>query len=216
MSEFNCNECQRNFVSQEALEQHNTDKHGIGGTQSKHEMRQLNKHEKENQEELNRKNNARSKLIKRSAYIAIPVFFIVIVSVFILSQPQSTANSININSAADIPKTPIHWHPTLTILINGQQKTIPADLGLIGAHQPIHTHDATGTLHYENNNPTPENMPLRYFFEKVWRKQFNSKCIFDNCNGDSGTVKMYVNGNENLEFENYIPKDKDDIRIEFG
>lgn len=59
-------------------------------------------------------------------------------------------------------------------------------------------------------------MPLHYFFEKVWRKSFNSTCVLNYCNGDSGTVKMFVNGKENAKFENYIPKDKDEILIDFG
>ncbi len=147
-------------------------------------------------------------------YVAIPVFIIAAVFVFVSSQPPAiNANSV---AAAEIPGVPIHWHPALTIILNGQQQTIPSNLGLTGVHQPIHTHDSTGVLHYEINNPTPENMPLRYFFERVWRKQFTGTCIMGYCNDDSGTVKMYVNGRENFEFENYIPNDKDDIRIEFS
>jgi len=36
------------------------------------------------------------------------------------------------------------------------------------------------------------------------------------CSSEDGTLKMFVNGKENFEYENYIPKDKDDIRIEFS
>lgn len=214
MSEFKCNECEKNFSSQEALDQHNKDKHGIGGAQSKHELRQAKKQEKEKRLEFEKKKGSRSKLLKRGIYVAIPIFLIAAAFVFISSQPHVNTNTSV--STSEIPNSPIHWHPTLTIKINGQQQIIPANLGLVGVHQPIHTHDSTGVLHYENNNPTLETMQLRYFFEKVWRKQFNSTCILNYCNGDSGTVKMFVNGKESFEFENYIPKDKNEILIEFG
>ncbi len=217
MNEFKCEECQRNFSSEEGLQQHNKDKHGIVGAQSKHEMRQLKKEEKRSAEKAERKRTEQSKLIKRSMYIAVPVLVIISVSVFLTSQPEASSTA-NTGSAADIPKTPIHWHPKLEILIKGQEYPVPMNLGASGSvHFPVHTHtENDGTLHYEVNNPTPENMPLRYFFEKVWRKQFNSTCILDYCNSDSETVKMFVNGDENSEFENYIPKDRDQIRIEFN
>lgn len=214
MEKYRCEECQMDFNSKESLDQHNRDKHGIGIV-SKHELKELKKQEREKQEEFERKRAARSKLIKRSMYIAVPIIIIVAASAFVLSQTQTSSTAVGKISAEDIPKTPIHWHPQLTIMVKGQQQIIPANLGAVGVHQPIHTHDSTGVLHYENNNPTPENMPLRYFFEKVWRKQFNSTCILNYCNGESGTVKMFVNSKENFEFDGYIPRDKDEIKIEF-
>ncbi len=214
MGEFKCDECEKDFSSHESLDQHNKDKHGLGETQSKHELKQLKKQEREKQHSLEQRKVSRSKLVKRSAYVAVPVLVIAAVFAFVSSQPSAiTANTID---TSEIPTFPIHWHPRLTIKLNDRQQTIPANLGATGVHQPVHTHDSTGVLHYEIDNPTPENMPLRYFFDKVWRKQFNGTCIMNYCNSDSGNVKMFVNGNENYEFENYIPKDKDDIRIEFN
>ena len=211
MSEFKCSGCERSFSSQEALDQNNRHKHGAGDQQSNHELKQQKKTEMERQENLEKKRTARKKLMKRTAYLAVPAILVAAVFAFVVSQPPGNSNFSN----PDIPRSPIHWHPTLAITINGQQQTIPANLGLVGVEQPIHTHDSTGVLHYENNNPTLETMRLGYFFEKVWRKPFNSTCIMNYCNGDSGIVKMFVNDRENVGFENYIPKDKDEIRIEF-
>ena len=145
------------------------------------------------------------------------MLLIIGVFIFFAPQPQASGGSDGVLSN-DIPKTAIHWHPKLEILIKGQKYQIPMNLGATGSvHFDVHTHTETdGTLHYEVNNPTPENMPLRYFFDKVWRKPFNSTCILDKCNGDEGILKMYVNGDENLEFENYIPNDRDQIKIEFN
>lgn len=213
MEKNRCEECQKDFTSKEALDQHNRDKHGIG-IKSRHELKQLKKEEREKQQDLEKKAVERRNLLKKAIYIIIPIAVIGLAYAFLSLQETPTNNAID-NS--DIPNYPIHWHPKLEIIIKGQQQTIPPNLGLTGAaHQPIHTHDSTGVLHYENNRPTFENMRLGYFFEKVWRKTFKSTCILNYCNGDEGTVKMFVNNLENNEFENYIPKDADEITIEFS
>ncbi|MBI2145040.1 hypothetical protein HYU18_01820 [Candidatus Woesearchaeota archaeon] len=118
--------------------------------------------------------------------------------------------------AAKIPKGAIHWHPHVTILIKGKPVTIPANLGLEGSvHKPVHTHDTDNILHWEVQFPTVDNMQLGYFFEKVWKKKFNSECILDSCSGPDGAVKMSINGVESTEFEHYMPKDGDEIKIVF-
>jgi len=118
--------------------------------------------------------------------------------------------------AFDAPKGPIHWHPSLTITIDGQKTIIPNDIGINpSAHFPIHTHEdgSIGVLHMENNAPTKKTVTLGYFFE-VWGKKLSKDCIFEYCT-DKGALKMYVNGQENLEFENYFMQDKDEILIEY-
>jgi len=132
-----------------------------------------------------------------------------------------TGDDIQIN-LDDVPRGPIHWHPTLTVIIHGQQIPIPRNLGGAGATHvagtallPYHTHDTTGTLHMETTRPTPDTAPLGYFFEKVWRKTFNSECILDNCNGPDGNLTLLVNGEQNFQYNKFIPKDRDDIRIVF-
>ena len=115
----------------------------------------------------------------------------------------------------DAPKRAIHWHPTLTITIDEQKTIIPPDIGITSTvHFPIHTHDEDvniGVIHMENDRPTKKTVTLGYLFE-VWRKKLSKDCIFEYCI-DKGTLKMYVNGEENFEFENYFMQDKDEIRI---
>ncbi len=111
----------------------------------------------------------------------------------------------------DAPIGEIHWHPRLTITINGEPHQIPANLG---GHLPIHTHETGGTLHMENNNPTKKTVTLGYFFE-VWGKKLSKDCIFEFCT-DKGELKMSVNGEENFEFQNYFMQDGDNILIEYN
>lgn len=187
MEGFWCQECEKDFVSREALEQHNKSKH----------FKQAKPSTK----------TSKSNLLKPAILAGVLIILAVIAYAFISSQPPTDPR---------VPSTPIHWHPHLTIIIKDQSQIIPSGLGATGTiHSPLHTHDATGTLHYENNSPTLENMQLGYFFEKVWKKTFNSSCIFEYCNGIDGKVKMFVNGKENLEFEKFIPKEGDEIKIEY-
>ena len=141
---------------------------------------------------------------------------------------KSNNNDSNTNINPSATCSPIHWHPKLKIIINGEEQAIPPNIGTtIGrvidtdlsgmAMSATHTHDEEGTIHMENSCPNkkPESYTLGYFF-KVWNKQFNSTCIFDYCNDAIKKVKMTVNGIENTEFENYKMKDGDQIVISYG
>ncbi len=124
---------------------------------------------------------------------------------------RTVIDESNLNFEA--PKGAIHWHPRLSIKINGERVTIPANIGIGSAHMPIHTHETDGILHMENNRPTKKAVTFGYFFE-IWGKKLSKDCIFEYCK-DKGELKMYVNGEEKNEFENYFMKDKDDIVIEY-
>ncbi len=109
----------------------------------------------------------------------------------------------------------IHWHTELSITILGQKQVIPANVGLGITSQPIHTHEEDNTIHLEFDGLVrKDDIRLGRFFE-IWDRQFNQDCIFTNCNGAEGTVKMFVNGEPNLEFENYAMRDTDNIEIIF-
>lgn len=114
-----------------------------------------------------------------------------------------------------ISRKGLHWHPELTIIIKGEKQEISANIGIGAAHQPIHTHDVTGTLHLEIQGlVTKDDIKIGRFF-KIWGKQFSSSCILDFCNSEEEKVKMFVNGQGNGEFENYLMKDKDKIEIRY-
>ncbi len=123
--------------------------------------------------------------------------------------------------------SPIHWHPGIKIMINGEERAVPNGIGIsIGravdtelsgmAMAPSHTHSSDGVIHMENNCPNkkPETYTLGYFF-KVWNKTFNSTCIFNYCNNNDKKVGVSINGGENTEFENYSMKDGDQIIITY-
>lgn len=136
-----------------------------------------------------------------------------------------------------IPKTAIHWHPWLKIIIEGKEQDIPDNVGVtigkkldseLGSDMgsaPIHTHDEAGDrnsefgrkLHVESLRPyaKPSTLTLGYFFE-VWERSFNSTCILDRCNSGNESVKMFVNDKPNFDFQNYYMRDGDRILITYG
>lgn len=117
-----------------------------------------------------------------------------------------------------VTQSGLHWHPKLSIYINGEKHPFTNGIGLNGAvHNPIHTHDDADKdiVHMEFQGVvTKEDTKLANFF-KIWGKKFSSTQIFDKKNGEEGTVKMTVNGKGNTQFENYQMRDGDMIEIKY-
>lgn len=158
------------------------------------------------------KKQYQGRAIKKTLKIVIPLILIGLSIGWFLwreaSKPAAPEDEI-------ISRRGIHWHPELTILIKGQRQEIPANVGIGIRHEPIHTHDNSGILHLEMQGLVKKkDIRLSHFFE-IWDKEFNSNCIFEFCNGQDGTVKMFVNGNPNPEFENYEMRDNDKIEIRY-
>ena len=108
-----------------------------------------------------------------------------------------------------------HTHSTLSIFIDGDEISIPQNIGIQDSVCPdgmrgIHTHDDSGRLHIET--PSQVDAPVGAFFN-IWGETFNSEQIFDNIANSDNEVVMRVNGVINDEFENYIMLDGDNVEI---
>ncbi len=205
--EYKCESCQKSFTVAGALEQHNKSKHP---------------------ERIKRPlltKSAKKKIIRGVIIIAILGLIVWGITALLRKDAQS-AFAIELEDTSHIPTGAMHWHPNLKIIIDGKEQLIPVGIGVdigkrIDLHlsgmgmSPTHTHESDGTIHLENSNPSskPETTSLGYFFH-VWSKQFTKECIFEYCT-NKGTVKMYVNGKEINDFERYLMRDKDEIRIEY-
>lgn len=141
--------------------------------------------------------------------IFLATIVIVVGAVFYFTQaPSKTVTEEEI-----VSNNGLHWHPKLSITIKGKNQEIPKDIGIGAIHQPLHTHDSSGTIHMEMQGVvTKEETRLGEFF-RIWGKQFTSSCIFDKCNGEGGKLRMLVNGEENKEFDSYRMRDNDSIEI---
>jgi Ca2+-binding RTX toxin-like protein len=132
---------------------------------------------------------------------------------------------------------PLPAHPTLRIVIDGQDLTIPADIGVTPTRLfAYHTHDTSGQLHYDGNNApsgldpigsAPRFTTLDDFFD-VWRETgtpgtpqnnpnafFSSTRIMDRFADATHAITFTVNGQPNNQFENYSLHPEDDAVISF-
>ena len=119
------------------------------------------------------------------------------------------ANQISVTTSPDsdiVSMSGIHYHPELEIYVKGEKIEIPQNIGLVGGHKPIHTHDDVPIVHLEyQTKVTNEDTRLGGFFE-VWGKDFKEF---------GQNVTMTVNGEPNTEYENYEMKDKDKIVLRY-
>jgi VCBS repeat-containing protein len=122
------------------------------------------------------------------------------------------------------PNTNFHIHYQLDIVINGDQVVIPKAVGNnVGANSNrFHTHDFTGKIHV-HPGPIGRFVTVNDFFES-WRNDtvlgnpnaaFSSSNILGFQNNSTHTVRMYVNGVLNTEFQNYQMNDNDRIVISY-
>ena len=149
---------------------------------------------------------------KKILFLSVILILLLGVSLFLWKTRTINEGPITQQCVRHGPKG-IHIHPHLEILIDGIPQKIPADIGVISIScmRPIHTHDDSGILHIESK--MIQDFTLGDFFA-IWNKTIHKSCIFEYCTGQ-GTLRMYVNGQENNEFENYIMRDKDEIKIEY-
>lgn len=71
---------------------------------------------------------------------------------------------------------PLHVHPYLQIVIDGQNIVIPADIGLTNqCEEPTHTHDSSGIIHVEGSNVDTQ-YTLGGFFQ-VWSETYHSVTV---------------------------------------
>ncbi|MEC9120803.1 MAG: hypothetical protein VYC33_05730 [Candidatus Thermoplasmatota archaeon] len=110
-----------------------------------------------------------------------------------------------------------HIHATLSISINDEDVAIPEDVGIQDSVCPngmrgVHTHDNTGRLHIET--PGQMNATIGAFFA-IWGEEFDDRHILNHVANDNNEVVMFVNGQQNFEYENYVMVDGDVIEIEY-
>lgn len=107
-----------------------------------------------------------------------------------------------------------HIHPTLTIIIKGQNVPIPSGIGLgANGNLPLHTHDSTGFVHIESTKTLP--FRLRDFFT-IWGQPFSKTNILGQQANKTNQVTMTVDGRPSNAFGSQLLKDFQDIVIRYG
>jgi hypothetical protein len=89
----------------------------------------------------------------------------------------------------------LHHHVRLFIYVDGKAVTVPANIGLSAqAASPLHTHDTSGTVHVEADDPTFAPV-LGQFFD-VWGVYLTKDCLGGRCDDGTSSLRVFVNGNE--------------------
>ncbi len=108
-----------------------------------------------------------------------------------------------------------HAHAHLTIVIRGEQRPVPANIGITASSICwLHTHDSTGIIHIESGDNRA--FTLGDFFS-VWRQQLSTTQIGAERVGRGETVKAFENQKEwSGSPEAIVLDNKDDIVLELG
>ena len=139
--------------------------------------------------------------------IIIPIAIVVTIISLLSSSMSSVPSTSN--------KMVLHNHATLNVTYNGQTQLVPQNIGiaddslLYGDHSldkygmqgmsPLHTHDASGTIHVESN--TKRDFKLGEFLD-IWKGL-----------AVNGKTVQAVNGNPISDFRNIILNDGDSISL---
>jgi hypothetical protein len=107
-----------------------------------------------------------------------------------------------------------HIHPHLTIYVNGKKQTVPALVGLTSTGWlPLHTHDASGTIHVEST--VDYDFTLGEFFA-VWGQQLSPTNVLGLHSDKTHRVTMTVNGHASKAFGSLIMHDGDNIVLRWA
>lgn len=136
---------------------------------------------------------------------------IVIAIIVLLAWPKSKEDGGNVSTSVpcingNVPLVQ-HVHPRLTIIADGKEEAIPANIGLSGACERIlHTHDedaGQGVIHLESQDN--RQYTLADFFS-VWGKTIERAGY---------TVMMTVDGQPSTELGALILKDGQQIALSY-
>ena len=143
---------------------------------------------------------------EKNVLLAVLLFSLIFISACAQSEPDIF--DINLREHKNLA---LHIHPTLQIEIEGENITIPANMGISPeGMRVIHTHDTSGKLHVES--PFPHQFVLQDLFT-IWGKTFTNECIFDKCIDENHALKVFVNDVETDQFGDTLLLDGDLIRV---
>jgi hypothetical protein len=126
---------------------------------------------------------------------------------------QTRVEALHVPTQSD---TAYHVHAALRVYVNGQQVTVPAEIGINASEEflaPLHTHDASGIIHMEASEAYP--FTLGQFFT-IWGVTFTPTQIGSYTAGNGNVLAVYVNGSPVTNFVGYVMKPHDNIIVAYG
>jgi len=153
--------------------------------------------------------HARRKKIKMTVGWAVGLGVVGAIMYVLVTAPRVPASEY-------VSTTGLHYHPHLSITVNGEKVVIPNNVGLGVTHNPIHTHDeGDGVIHLEfEGKVKKEDTQLGDFFT-VWGKEWTATSFMGLPIDDNHTLTMKVNGTPSTEYGNLLMQDKQEITLDY-
>jgi hypothetical protein len=118
------------------------------------------------------------------------------------STPASWAAPLDPSAAAQKAGLPmlgqemltVHYHAHLDVIVDGQQITVPAGIGIDNIRQaisPLHTHDTSGIVHIESAQNIP--FTLGQFFTE-WGQPLTTHQVGPTTISSGEVLRVYSNG----------------------
>lgn len=156
----------------------------------------------------------------KTTYLAIGSVIAVIVLLAVLSQvnnppslKNATTREIALQGCIQHENISLHYHPTLSLVVNGEARPLPANIGVESdCMHPVHTHDESGKIHIEYTSP--KDFTLGDFFA-VWGQPFSQNELMELKADDTHRIRVTVNGEENQDYENLVMRDLDEIIVSY-
>jgi hypothetical protein len=106
---------------------------------------------------------------------------------------QQAAQRVTTLGLPGLSDTILHHHVRLWVYVDGQQQTVPGDIGLSQTvASPLHTHDESGLVHVESDDPNFA--PVLGQFMDVWGLYMTQDCLGDACASGDRQLRIYVDG----------------------
>ncbi len=195
---------------------------------SPHERR-LEKHEEKSEEALKQQGKKPKTKKKGSKFLTYLIIALIGATAFQFLFPVKNPDQ-QVNGSVVSPSPTTGWE-SLSRPIIGDNWTADYSVYLCGEKQSTFPQSedigvstyGDGKIHIYPNKPeqTGQSANLGRFFQSVGKK-FSETELLDKKNGDlcsntnqTGKVKLLVNGQENTQFRNYVPRDGDKIDFRF-
>jgi hypothetical protein len=122
-------------------------------------------------------------------------------------------SSFNFPQQSDIA---FHIHAELFVYVNGKRTTVPANLGIDPQGRfisPIHTHDTSGIVHMESEQPYRFTLGE---FMNIWGVYFTKNQLGEYKAGNGNVLQLWVNGTRIADPTSYVMKAHDIMILGYG
>lgn len=109
--------------------------------------------------------------------------------------------------------TGLHYHPHITITVNGENVPVPPNIGIGAVHNPIHTHEADSIIHLEFEGRVKKSDTNLGKFFALWGKEWTATSFMGYPIDATHKLIMKVDGVESTEYGDLLMKDKQQIEL---